>query len=195
MPDAPTKVSLDVADAVARVVAGCARLASEKVALADARGRVLTSVVRSAVSLPPWANSAMDGYAVRSADIGTVPARLRVTETVAAGQFPSRAVSEGEAVRIMTGAPVPEGADTVVRVEDTDAGLDTVEIRLNRDAGKNVRPRGEDITAGSDALAAGVTLGPAQLGVLAAVGATSVPTNRPAAGAPTGAALLKPIHK
>ncbi len=170
----PQKQPLDVEDAIARVIAGVARLGTEQIALAEARGRVLATAVASRVSLPPWNNSAMDGYAVRAADIASLPAHLRVTETVAAGQFPSRPVAAGEAIRIMTGAPVPEGADTVVRVEDTDAGITAVEIRLNRDARKNVRPLGEDILAGADALAAGVTLGPAQLGVLAAIGATAV---------------------
>ena len=170
----PTKHQLEVDEAVARVVAGVTRLDTEPVARAEARGRVLAAPVRSRVFLPPWDNSAMDGYAVRSADIATVPVRLRVTETVAAGQFPSRAVQAGEATRIMTGAPVPDGADTVVRVEDTDAGIDQVEIRVNRDARKNVRPRGEDIAAGAEALGPGVMLGPAQLGVLAAVGAETI---------------------
>jgi molybdopterin molybdotransferase len=175
---ASTKVSLDVADAVERVLARIVRLGTERIALDVARGRVLAAPVVSPVSLPPWDNSAMDGYAVRSADIATVPAHLRITETVAAGQFPSRRVAAGEAIRIMTGAPVPDGADTVVRVEDTDAGRETVEIRLNRDAGKNIRPRGEDIVAGRNALDAGVALGPAQIGVLAAVGAAQVEVYR-----------------
>ena len=78
----------------------------------------------------------------------------------------------------MTGAPVPDGADTVVRVEDTDGGRETVEVLVNRDSGKNVRPRGEDIMAGRDALAAGTVLGPAQLGVLAAVGAVEIDVYR-----------------
>lgn len=178
MSTTPVQAALDVADAVERVVAGIARLRSERVALTDARGRVLAAAVRSTLSLPPWDNSAMDGYAVQSSDVAAVPVRLRVTETVAAGQFPSRPVAPGEAIRIMTGAPVPEGADTVVRVEDTDGGVERVEIRNNRDARKNIRPRGEDIVAGRDALAAGVTLGPAQLGVLAAIGTTSVDAYR-----------------
>lgn len=178
MSRASPKTSLEVADAVGRVVAGVARLAPERIPLNTARGRVLAASVASPVSLPPWDNSAMDGYAVRASDIASVPARLRVTATVAAGQFPSRGVAAGEAIRIMTGAPVPEGADTVVRVEDTDAGLDHVEVRANRDAGKNVRPLGEDIVAGRAALAAGVTLGPAQIGVLAAIGAASVEVYR-----------------
>ena len=171
-------MSLDVAEAAARVVAAVTRLEPVRVARDDGRGHVLAEPVRSRVSLPPWANSAMDGYAVRAADIATTPVRLRVTETIAAGQFPARAVGVGEAARIMTGAPVPEGADSVVRVEDTDAGRDVVEIRANRDAGKNVRPAGEDVAAGQVALPAGTLLGAAQLGVLASIGAHEVVVTR-----------------
>lgn len=179
MSDTPKqKTMLDVADAVARVTAAVSRLGTERVARSAARGRVLATAVRSPIALPPWDNAAMDGYAVRAADIATLPARLRVMETIAAGQFPSHRIGAGEASRIMTGAPVPEGADTVVRVEDTDAGIESVEIRLARDAKKNVRPRGEDIAAGAEALGAGAVLGAAQLGVLAAVGAMTVEVYR-----------------
>lgn len=170
----PKKHLLDVEEAVARVVAGVRPLGTEILPLAAARGRVLARTVKSPVALPPWDNSAMDGYAVRAADVAGVPVRLRVLETIAAGQFPSQAVTSGTATRIMTGAPLPQGADSVIRVEDTDDGRESVEIRANRDAAKNVRPRGEDIAAGGEALTAGVTLGAAQLGVLAAVGAHQV---------------------
>jgi molybdopterin molybdotransferase len=173
-PKVPARHLLEVPEAVARVVAGVQPLGTEQVARAAARGRVLAAPIRSRVALPPWNNSAMDGYAVRAADVGSVPVSLRVIETVAAGKFPSRGIGAGEATRIMTGAPVPEGADTVIRVEDTDGGREQVEIRGNRDLRKNVRPRGEDIAEGAEALAAGTILGPAQLGVLAAVGAQTV---------------------
>jgi molybdopterin molybdotransferase len=171
---APSRHLLDVDEAVGRIVAAISPLGTEVVARSAARGRVLATAVKSPIALPPWNNAAMDGYAVRAADVAALPARLAVIETVAAGQFPSRGIVAGEATRIMTGAPVPEGADTVIRVEDTDGGRESVEIRGNRDSGKNVRPRGEDIAVGADAIAAGATLGPAQLGVLAAVGAKSV---------------------
>ncbi|MBM4194685.1 MAG: molybdopterin molybdotransferase MoeA [Gemmatimonadetes bacterium] len=169
-----TATALDVRDAIARVTRAIAPLGTERIARADARGRVLAEAVRSPVALPPWRNSAMDGYAVRAADLAALPARLRVIETVAAGAIPTRSVGPGEATRIMTGAPVPEGADTVVRVEDTDAGTTAVEIRDARDAGKNVRPRGEDIAEGASPVAAGTELGPAQLGVLASIGAEAL---------------------
>lgn len=169
---------LEVPDAVARILADVRVLASESVPLLSANGRVLASGAVATLTLPPWANSAMDGYAVRQADVGRLPAMLRVVETVAAGQFPTRTIGAGEATRIMTGAPVPEGADTVIRVEDTDGGPREVEIRDGRDAGKHVRPRGEDIVEGQVAIPAGTALGPAQLGVLASLGYATVECHR-----------------
>jgi molybdopterin molybdotransferase len=165
---------LEVADAVARILAEIRPLGAVKRPLLDAYNCVLAGDAVAPVTLPPWDNSAMDGYAVRAADIARVPASLRVIESVAAGQFPSRTVGAGEATMIMTGAPMPKGADTVVRVEDTDAGREAVEIRDARDAGKNVRPRGEDIVAGRIAIAAGTPLGAAQIGVLASLGFAQV---------------------
>lgn len=165
---------LEVGDAVTRIMNDVHALASESVPLLQAYGRVLARDVVSGVTLPPWDNSAMDGYAVRAADLVKVPVTFRVTETVAAGRFASRSVGAGEAIRIMTGAPVPKGADSVVRVEDTDGGTERVEIRDARDLRKNVRPRGEDIVEGRVAISAGATLGAAQLGVLAAVGSAEL---------------------
>jgi molybdopterin molybdotransferase len=132
---------------------------------------VLAEEVTSPLDLPPWDNSAMDGYAVRSADVaGGGPIDLEVIETVPAGHFPRKPLGPGQATRIFTGAPLPEGADGVIRQEDTEALPQTrVAIRNARDAGKNVRRRGEDIRKGAVALSAGTTLGPAQLGVLASL--------------------------
>jgi molybdopterin molybdotransferase len=173
---------LSVPEASARILECVGRLGVERVALLDALGRVLAAPVVSPLTLPPWDNSAMDGYAVRSADIaaasGATPVVLRVIETVAAGQFPSRAVGAGDATRIMTGAPIPDGADTVVRVEDTDGGLERVAVRDARDARKNLRARGEDIHAGSVVLDAGMPIGAAQIGVLASVGRSTVDVHR-----------------
>ena len=163
-----------VVEASASILADIARLPQERVALLEAVGRVLACDAVAPLAMPPWRNSAMDGYAILSLDIAAVsahaPVRLRVVETVAAGAFPTRAIGPGEATRIMTGAPLPDGADTVVRVEDTDAGVDAVEIRNARDAGKNIRARGEDYRDGDTVLSAGEALGPAQLGVLASMG-------------------------
>ena len=142
--------------------------------LREALDLVLAEDVTSPIDLPAWDNSAMDGYAVRSADVtGASPERtvtLRVIETVPAGRFPERALGPGEVTRIFTGAPLPTGADGVIRQEDTEPLPDgRVAVRNDRDSGRNVRHRGEDIRAGAVALARGAALGPAQLGVLASI--------------------------
>jgi len=144
-------------------------LETERRPLRAALDTVLADDVTSPLDLPPWDNSAMDGYAVRSADV-TGPVELEVIESVAAGQFPRKPVGPGQATRIFTGAPLPEGSDGVIRQEDTEALPNNhVAIRNPRDAGKNLRRRGEDIKKGAVALAAGTVLGPAQLGVLASL--------------------------
>ena len=169
---------LTVPQASERILAEIVPLAVERIPLLDALGRVLATDIISPITLPPWTNSAMDGYAVRGDELDAVapgrPLRLPVIETVVAGAFASRPLGPGEAIRIMTGAPLPEGADTVVRVEDTDGGTTHVEIRDARDARRNVRPRGEDLHEGDRVLARGTTLGAAQIGVLASVGAGAV---------------------
>lgn len=171
-----------VAEAVARITEGIAPLAVESVGLGDALGRVLATDIRSPITLPHWDNSAMDGYAVRGVDIAGAstdsPIMLPVLETIAAGAFPTRALGAREATRIMTGAPIPEGADTVVRVEDTDAGLTQVQVRNDRDREKNIRRRGEDLTEGTITLPTGMPLGAAQIGVLASVGQATVAVHR-----------------
>ena len=163
-----------VPDAVARIVAGIEPLSVERVPLLDALGRVLAAPIVSPLTLPAWDNSAMDGYALRASDVegatGSAPVTLTVLETVAAGAFPTRAVEAGSCTRIMTGAPLPEGVDTVIRLEDTDGGLERVSIRDDRDARRNVRFRGEDIHAGALVLDRGQPVGAAQIGVLASVG-------------------------
>jgi molybdopterin molybdotransferase len=173
---------LAVPEASSRILADIVPLPAERVPLRAALGHVLARDVVSPVSLPPWDNASMDGYAVRAADVAQAtadsPAALRVVETVAAGGVASRRVEAGEAIRIMTGAPVPSGADSVVRIEDTDGGTETVAVRNARDAGRNVRPRGEDLTTGDVAVAAGTRIGAAQLGVLASVGASHVEVHR-----------------
>jgi molybdopterin molybdotransferase len=169
---------LTVPEASERILADIHPLPVERISLLDALGRVLAEEIVSPITLPPWTNSAMDGYAVRAADLDGVapghPVRLPVVETVVAGAFASRGLQPGEAIRIMTGAPLPDGADTVVRVEDTDAGTQRVEIRDARDARRNIRPRGEDLHEGDIVLPRGAMLGAAQIGVLASVGAGAV---------------------
>jgi molybdopterin molybdotransferase len=136
---------------------------------------VLAEAVVSPINIPFHANSAMDGYAVRAVDVqGASPAqpvRLRVVDKIAAGARSERAIDAGECARIFTGAPLPEGADSVIRQEDTDQGDDTVRIMRACDAGLNLRRAGEDIRAGETVLRAGTPLGPAELGVLAAIAA------------------------
>jgi molybdopterin molybdotransferase len=146
-----------------------------RVTLRDALDLVLGETVTSPVDLPPWDNSAMDGFACRATDVGDAaperPAVLRVVETVPAGSFPDRAVGAGEAIRVFTGSPLPEGSDTVIRQEDTGNGPGggDVAILSARDAGKNVRRRGEDVRRGQIVFDAGTALGPAELGVLASI--------------------------
>ncbi len=165
---------ISVADASARILERIERLPSETVALSDAVNRVLAARVVAAVTSPPWDNASMDGYAARSGDLtsaaGATPVRLKVVGSIAAGQFAPRALDAGEAMRIMTGAPVPENADSVIRHEDTDNGTDTVAISELRDAGKNVRKAGEDFRAGDELFEAGEQIEAAHLGVLASAG-------------------------
>lgn len=153
-------------------------LAAEEVSIEDALGRILAEAVRSPLALPPWDNASMDGYALRAGDISGAsaakPAVLHVVGTIAAGGTPERPVGDREAIRIMTGAPVPRGADSVVRVEDTDGGEADVRVLSDRDAGRNVRPRGEDIAAGAIAAERGEELHPGHIGFLAAVGRARV---------------------
>lgn len=121
----------------------------------------------------------MDGYAVCAEDVAnasaTSPVTLTVVGTIAAGSPTTRRLVRGEAMRIMTGAPVPAGADTVIRVEDTDAGTSSVRIAASRDVLRNVRPRGEDLAPGAIAVARGDELQPGHIGVLASVGCAEVP--------------------
>ncbi len=171
-----TITRLDVGEASAHMLAGQSALGSEEVLLARALGRVLARDVVSPVSLPPWDNASMDGYAVRAADVAgaseSKPVRLRIVETIAAGRRGTRTIGQGDAARIMTGAPVPDGADSVVRVEDTAPGAnaDEVSIRDDRDASRNVRARGEDVRADAIVMRKGTPIGPAHVGVLASVG-------------------------
>jgi molybdopterin molybdotransferase len=170
-PPAPTAVTPH--EAALRIVADIRRQPALRVPLDDALDAVLAESVTSPLDIPAHTNSAMDGYAVRSTDVrgatAAAPARLRVAERIPAGQLPTRALEPGACARIFTGAAVPEGADSVVRQEDTDLGDPIVSILSDRDAGANVRQAGEDIRRGSRVFEAGTELGPAQLGVLASL--------------------------
>lgn len=171
---------LTVAEASERILAEINPLGIEIVPLRQALGRVLAEDVSATVTMPPWSNSSMDGYAVRSADITPAmsgePVKLRVVATIAAGEFAPRALKRGEAMRIMTGAPVPEGADSVIRKEDTDGGQSKVEVRDARDVWKNIRPAGEDFQRGDLLAKRGAPIKAALLGVLASTGISEVKT-------------------
>ncbi|WP_345425414.1 molybdopterin molybdotransferase MoeA [Actinomycetospora chlora] len=167
-----------VAEHAAAVAALLHPTATETVPLAQARGRVLAEDLVSPHPLPPFANSAMDGYAVRAADLADVPVALPVAADVPAGRTDGPPLAAGTAHRIMTGAAMPDGADAVVQVEWTDAGTETVAVERAVAAGQNVRGAGEDVTAGQVVLPAGTLLGPAQIGLAAAVGVGAVPVRR-----------------
>ncbi|ASR38247.1 molybdopterin molybdenumtransferase [Prauserella marina] len=151
--------------------------------LADCAGLVLANDVRAGVSLPPFDNSAMDGYAVRATDVagatGATPVELPVAEDIPAGRTEVPPLRPGTAHRIMTGAPMPSGADSVVMVEHTDAGVERVRIFTAAQPGAHIRRTGEDVVGGTVALSAGSVLGPAQLGLAAAVGLDQLPVHAP----------------
>ena len=167
---------ISVRDALDRVLEDLPRVGGEQVPLAAARGRVLAAPVRAPRDVPPFRNSAMDGFAVRSADVAAAseasPAVLRVLETVGAGSVATQPVAAGSAIRIMTGAPLPDGADAVVRVEDTADAPVGVAVRAAVGRGANVREAGEDMRAGELVLDAGRLLRPADIGLLASLGAS-----------------------
>ncbi|MDE3026436.1 MAG: molybdopterin molybdotransferase MoeA, partial [Acidobacteriota bacterium] len=180
-----------VEEAQAAVLARCAPLDVEHVAIESAAGRVTAGAVTAAVDLPPFASSAMDGFAVRSRD---VPGTLAVVGDVAAGSPATRALEAGEAMAISTGGVVPGGADAVVPIEVVvDAG-ETVGIPEAVAVGAHVRPRGGDVGKGEVVVASGTRLGPAQLGALAAAGVASVScVRRPrVALLATGSELVEP---
>jgi len=173
--------AISVAEALEMVLEAARPLGAETVPSADALGRVLTASVVSARTLPPDDNSAMDGYAVRAADLADYPVELPVVFDVPAGGRAPRPLASGEAARILTGAPLPPGADAVVRQEDAERMEDRVRIPGGSPprafvcrAGENVRRAGEDVASGETALEAGCRLGPAHLGLLASLGRSSV---------------------
>jgi molybdopterin molybdotransferase len=158
---------LSIDEALGRVLEHVRPLEAENVELADAAGRVLAEEARARVDLPPFDSSAMDGYAVRAAD---TPGELPVVARIAAGRPAPRALDAGEAMAIATGGVVPDGADSVVPIELVTEAEDTLRVPEPVQAGANVRPRGGDVARGDAVVGAGVRLGPAQQGALAAAG-------------------------
>ncbi|HVB72142.1 MAG TPA: gephyrin-like molybdotransferase Glp [Ktedonobacteraceae bacterium] len=172
---------ISVEEALERILNGISPLSASQVPLSEALGLVLTEDIIAQEDMPPFANSAMDGFALLSQDSKArdgQPARLRVTGTVAAGYVAEHAVTEGTAMRIMTGAPVPAGADTVIQVELTRAdspASEWVEILEPVAPGNNIRPAGEDMRRGQTVLASGTEIGPWEIGILATLGWATVP--------------------
>jgi molybdenum cofactor synthesis domain-containing protein len=169
---------IPLADAQAEVIDACPPKPARLVEVGDAVGLVLAEPVTAADDVPPFANTAMDGYAVRAADVaaatGEHPAQLTVIGTLAAGQAPLVPVGSGEALRIMTGAPFPEGADAVAIVETTRSEGDQVWVSAPAAAGVHVRRPGEDVVAGQRVFDTGTVLGPGHVGVLCSVGREKV---------------------
>jgi molybdopterin molybdotransferase len=170
----PTDGLVAVEDHLAQILEAVAPLSPLDLTLSDAHGCVLAEDVSATFPLPPFENSAMDGYAVRSADIRSAsdaqPVTLPVVGDVAAGSSGAYTVQPGLCVRIMTGAPLPAGADVVIPIEWTDGGVAKVSIRRSAPTGAHIRRAGEDATTGTTVLTAGTHLGATQVGLLAAVG-------------------------
>lgn len=170
---------LSVADALARILASASHpLAPQIVPLAQALGRTLAEPLAARRSQPPFAGSAMDGYAVRAADIRTVPVELRLIGESRAGHGCEETLAAGEAVRIFTGAPLPAGADTIVLQEDVSAEPGQILVRQSEPEGRYIRRAGLDFLTGAALLRAGTRLGAVELGLAAAMNHPSVPVVR-----------------
>ena len=160
---------LSVAGALARVTGGFELIASEQIGLSEALGRVLAEDVAARLTQPPMAVSSMDGYAVRAADVQTVPAMLtQIGESQAGGRFEGT-VGVGECTRIFTGAPLPDGADAVVIQEETDVDGMQISIKESVSTGADIRPAGLDFQTGDVLLRAGKVLSARDIGLVASM--------------------------
>lgn len=175
--EAPREL-LRVDEARARILAAFEPLPPLRLPLQEALGLVLAETIVAAENLPPFANAAMDGFAVRTADTAAAttiaPVDLPVAGEAAAGYAGENTVAPGTAIRIMTGAPLPSGADAVIRFEETEEYSETVTIRRPATPGQNIRPAGEDVAAGTPILSAGTPISAPALGLLAALGEAAV---------------------
>ena len=170
---------LSVTNAQLCVLESVAVLGAEPVRLEQSLGRVLAKDVHANRDLPPYDVSAMDGYAVRSADLAKTPATLEVIEDIKAGDLPGKTVQAGQCARIMTGAPVPQGADAVIRVEDTQTSADNlVQIKVAVKPDNDIRLQGEGMRNGDVVLTAGTEITPGVIGVLATVKCTQLQVYR-----------------
>lgn len=169
---------LSLEEARERILAAVPRLPAVRRLFTEALGSVLAEDIVAGEDLPPWPNSGMDGFAVRADDVALAgpdkPCRLSVIEDLPAGRAPTRRVEAGQAIRIMTGAPVPAGADTVVIVENTRSEGDSVLVFSRALPGENIRPAGENVARGEVVLREGTPIRPAELGLLASLGRTEV---------------------
>jgi molybdopterin molybdotransferase len=161
---------LRASEALSLILESIPQSGVETVTLEQSLGRVLAEAISANRDLPPYDVSAMDGFAVRSVDVANAPATLTVIEDIKAGDMPTKTVQAGQCARIMTGAPMPRGADAVIRVEDTQA-LPTGDVQIDKivKPGNDVRPRGESMKSGDVVLTAGTEITPGVIGVLATV--------------------------
>jgi molybdopterin molybdotransferase len=169
---------ISVTEALRVILDATPVLGAERVVLGEACGRVAVEDIVSTRAVPAADNSAMDGFAVSGDDVARAPARLRIIGSAPAGSLLDGRVDAGTAAKIFTGSVIPEGADTVVRIEDTEQADGVVTVTVPVKAGANVRPRGEDIAPGATVLRAGTLVGPADVGVLASVGRATVSVRR-----------------
>jgi molybdopterin molybdotransferase len=171
-------VALSVAEALQEILHDVEPTAAEAVPIGQAAGRVLAARLAARLTQPPFDAAAMDGYAVRAADVAQLPARLKVIGQAAAGHSYGGRVGMGEAVRIFTGAPMPDGADAIVIQENTVRGGDFVIVREGQPDPGYIRPRGFDFREGEALLEAGRRLGPREIALAAAMGHAAVPVRR-----------------
>ncbi len=172
------KVLVSLDEAIEIVLNNTPSLATERLSISESLHRVLAENIEAQRDHPPWNNSAMDGYAVQWQDIRDAtpdsPVQLNIVGEIQAGGMPDKVVHSGEAIQIMTGAPSPEGADTVVRVEDTQQDGNIVIIKTTGKQGSNIRQKGEDINMGDKVLSAGSVIRPAEIGIMATAAYSSV---------------------
>ena len=194
---------IEMDDAIRIVMENTRPIDKIRVGLDDVLGRVLSEDVRSDIDMPPFDKALMDGYALQGADIASAsnntPIILDVIEEIPAGTVPQKRVECGQAAQIMTGAPVPDGADTVIMIEDTEPHTDAQKVRVldTTETGRNIARLGEDVRVNQVVLQANTVIRPPEVGILAAVGHVHVETYRqPIVGiVATGSEVVEPHHK